>query len=167
MLNAERSASGDEEAAPERTPTTLEPGRVWVTREGVFVDRIASAWLIRRFIDPKARFKFISGRGYSPKSNEVRFDMVGGDFTHVGEHCTFQTLVEQFALDDRALRAIGEVVHDIDCKDEKYGRAETAGIFGLLRGISEATTDDQERLARGQTVFDDLYAFYSGRRGQS
>jgi hypothetical protein len=163
MLDAERSveSEGEQQTGGD---DSVDPGRVWVTRQGVFVDRIASAWLIRRFIDPKARFKFVTARGYKPRGHELRFDMVGGEYTHVGENCTFQTLVERFGLGDRALQAIGEVVHDIDCKDEKYDRAETGGISGLLRGIAEATSDDDERLARGQSVFDDLYAFYSARR---
>src|SRR5687768_3455308 len=88
-------------AAPER----VEPGRTWVTREGVFVDRIASAWLIRRFIDPRARFKFVSAQGYQPQTGEVRFDMYDAEFTHEGERCTFQTLVRRFALSDAALSA--------------------------------------------------------------
>lgn len=164
MLETERSPRGDAEDESLRETAPLKSGRVWVTRRGVFVDRIASAWLIRRFIDPKARFKFVAGRSYAPGANEVRFDMVGGEYSHVADNCTFQTLLERFGLDDRALHAIGEVVHDIDCKDEKYGRAETAGIAGLLRGIAEATSDDEERLERGKSVFDDLHAFYSARR---
>jgi len=164
MLDAERpTAEGDDQPSAEAAEQ-VEPGRVWVTREGVFVDRIASAWLIRRFIDPESRFKFVSGRGYRPRAGELRFDMVGGEYTHVGEDCTFQTLLERFGLRDRALAAIGEVVHDIDCKDEKYGRPETAGIFGVLRGIAEGNAGDEARLERGFPVFDDLYAFYRGRR---
>jgi hypothetical protein len=90
--------------------------------------------------------------------------MVGAEYTHVGEDCTFQTLLQRFALDDVALRAIGEVVHDIDCKDEKYGRPETAGVYGLLRGIAASKDDDVARIERGSPVFDDLYAFYSSQR---
>ena len=164
MLTAQQPRGTDSAPDPNPHPDEIEPARVWVTREGVFVDRIASAWLIRRFIDPKSRFKFVAARGYKPRPGELRFDKVGAEYTHVGEDCTFQTLLNRFGLDDRALRAIGEVVHDIDCKDEKYGRAETAGIFGLLRGIAEGSTNDEARLERGFPVFDDLYAFYSGRR---
>jgi hypothetical protein len=142
---------------------SVEPGRTWVTREGVFVDRIASAWLIRRFIDPQARFRFVA-RGYKPRPGELRFDMVGGEYTHVGEACTFQTLLHRFAISDRALAAVGEVVHDIDCKDEKFARAETAGVFGMLRGVADATDSDQERIERGSAVFENLYTFYRARR---
>lgn len=163
MLDAARRAEDDTESVPAEA-NVVEPGRVWVTRQGVFVDRIASAWLIRRAIDPKARFRFVPPRGYKPKPGELRFDMVGGEYTHVGDDCTFQTLCRRFDVTNRAYAAVGEVVHDIDCKDETYGRPETAGVLGLLRGIAEGTTDDDERLERGFRVFDDLYAFYSSRR---
>jgi hypothetical protein len=136
----------------------VEPGRTWVTREGVYVDRIASAWLIRRFIDPEATFKFVPARGYEPRRGELRFDMFDAEYTHEGERCTFQTLLAKFGLADRALAAIGEIVHDIDCKDEQFGRAETAGVASLIRGITRTHDDDAARLARGSNVFDDLYA---------
>ena len=88
------------------------------------------------------------------------------EYTHVGEDCTFQTLLKRFGLDDRALAAIGEIVHDIDCKDEKYSRPETAGVLSLLRGIAGRYDDDEARMGRGFPVFDDLYAFYSTQRGE-
>lgn len=159
------TARASETAPALETESAVEAGRTWVTRQGVFVDRIASAWLIRRAIDPKARFKFVPARGYKQRPDELRFDMVGAEYTHAGEDCTFQTLIRRFGLDDRALSAIGEVVHDIDCKDEKFGRPETAGVLGLLRGIADGTDDDDARLERGFRVFEDLYAFYSSRRG--
>jgi hypothetical protein len=163
MIESARSDAAD--AAPAHADAdTIEPGRTWVTRQGIFVDRIASAWLIRRSIDPKARFKFVAARGYKPHTNEVRFDMVGGEYSHVGEDCTFQTLLRRFGLDEPGLTAVGEVVHDIDCKDEKFARPETAGVLGLLRGIADGTPDDDERLERGFRVFEDLYVFYSTRR---
>src|ERR1041385_2167253 len=164
MLDSAKSEGATAESV-ETEPAAVEPGRTWVTRQGVFVDRIASAWLIRRAIDPKARFKFVPARGYKPRQDELRFDMVGAEYTHVGEDCTFQTLLRRFGLEDRALSAIGEVVHDIDCKDEKFGRPETGGVLGLLRGIAEGTDDDDARLERGFRVFEDLYAYYSSRRG--
>jgi len=93
MLAAERdpgvASSGDK-------PDQVVAGRTWVTREGVHVDRIASAWLIRRFIDPQARFKFVPSRGYVPRKGEIRFDMADAEYTHVGDDCTFQTLVRRF-----------------------------------------------------------------------
>ena len=133
-------------------------GLTWVTRRDVFVDRIASAWLIRRFIDPKARFKFVGSKTYRPKSGEVRFDMFEAEYTHEGDRCTFETLLGHAALKDRALTAIAEIVHDIDCKDEKFGREESAGVAALVRGIARANPDDGARLERGAAAFDDLYA---------
>lgn len=132
-------------------------GATWVTRQGVFIDRIASAWLIRRFIDPKARFKFVPARGYAAKPGELCFDMYQGEYTHVGERCTFEVLLQSFALDDPGLTAIGAIVHDIDVKDDKYGRRETAGVLAVVQGIANATKDDAERIARGAAVFDGLY----------
>ena len=163
MVRAERA--GDDETDDDVAPLEqVKPGRTWVTREGVFVDRIASAWLIRRVIDPQARFKFVPARGYATKSGEIRFDMVGAEYMHVGDDCTFQTLLRRFGITGRALEAIGEVVHDIDCKDEKFGRAETAGIAGLLRGIAHGNEGDEARLEHGFAVFDGLRAFYQSRR---
>ena len=156
---------GEDAATGRATPAdTIEPGRTWVTREGVHVDRIASAWLIRRFIDPEARFKFVPARGYKARPRELRFDMVDAEYTHVGADCTFQTLVGRFGLRDRALTAIGEVVHDIDCKDERFGRPETPGIAGMIRGVLSVQPDDDLRLERGAAMFDDLYAYFHGRR---
>jgi hypothetical protein len=133
-------------------------GRTWVTREGVHVDRIASAWLIRRFIDPKASFKFVPARGYAPRPDELRFDMFKAEYTHEGDRCTFQTLLVRFGLRDRALTALGEIVHDIDCKDERFGRPETRGVASLVRGIVENNATDADRIARGAALFDDLFA---------
>src|SRR6185503_18331742 len=129
-------------------------GRVWVTREGVQVDRIASAWLIRRFIDPGARFKFVPGTGYSAPPGELRFDMFEGEFTHRGDRCTFEVLLGHAGLDDPALEAIGEVIHDIDLKDGKYGREETAGVRSLVNGIAASSADDEQRLLRGSALLD-------------
>jgi hypothetical protein len=140
-------------------------GRTWVTRSGVHVDRIASAWLIRRFIDPEARFRFVPPKGYLPESEELRFDMFEGEYTHEGEHCTFETLCRRFNLTDAALMAIGEIVHDIDFKDDRFDRPETAGIGMVLDGITRSHADDAIRLQRGAAVLDDLYGqFRKGRK---
>jgi hypothetical protein len=138
--------------------------RTWVTRQGVYVDRIASAWLIRRFVDPEARFKFVTGKGYRPDEGELRFDMFEAEFTHEGDKCTFEVLLERGALKDPALRAIAEIIHDIDLKDNKFGRTEVAGIRTLIEGISLATSDDSERVARGSEVFNDLYEYFRKKR---
>lgn len=132
-------------------------GATWVTRRGVFVDRIASAWLIRRFIDPAAKFKFVPATGYKPLEGELRFDMFRGEYTHEGDACTFETLLNRFHLKDARLRNIAEIVHDIDCKDDKFGRDEAAGIATLLRNITAKTDDDLERIELGSRVFEQLY----------
>jgi hypothetical protein len=139
--------------------------RVWVTREGVQVDRIASAWLIRRFIDPGARFKFVPGTGYMPQPGELRFDMFEGEFTHVGDRCTFEVLIGHVNLGDAALAAIGEIIHDIDLKDGKYGRAEAAGVRSLIAGIAASSSDDTDRIARGTVLLDDLHRSFATKHG--
>jgi len=146
-----------------RPPEALR-NRTWVTREGVYVDRVASAWLIRRFIDPEAQFKFVSGKGYRPKEGELRFDMFEAEFTHEGDKCTFEVLLDRCGLKDAALRAIGEIIHDIDLKDGKFGRTEVAGIRTLMEGIGAATKDDAQRIARGTEVFNDLYEYFRKKR---
>jgi hypothetical protein len=142
-------------------------GRTWVTRKGLYIDRLASAWLIRRFIDRNARFKFVPGKAYRPKPGELRFDMFEAEFTHEGNRCTFETFVHRLGLDDAALHAIAEIVHDIDLKDAKYGRAEAAGIESLVAGIASSNKDDEARLARSAAIFDDLYEFFNRNKGQA
>ena len=144
--------------------------RTWVTRKGIFVDRMASAWLIRRFIDPDARFRFVDPERHRPTPGEIRFDMFDGEFTHLGDRCTFETLIERFSLDDPALRAIAEVVHDVDLRDEKFGRDDAAGIERALVGIARASVDDAERAQRSAELFDALHAAYASEatgRGSS
>ena len=158
FFGAAGRAAAERAVAGATAPATGRPtGAVWVTRAGVYVDRIASAWLIRRFLDPAARFRFV-GPGDAVGPSEIRFDMFGGEFTHEGDRCTFETLVRRFELADAALVAIGEIVHDIDLKEERYGRRETAGIESVVKGIGLGTDDDRERLERGIPVFDGLYA---------
>lgn len=142
-------------------------GRTWVTREGIFVDRIASAWLIRRFIDPDARFKFVTPQGYKPNAGELRFDMVAAEYTHEGDHCTFETLLRRFGLDDAALGEIAEIVHAVDLRDGKFDREDAAGIERILAGIAAGSPDDAIRLERGGALFDDLYALITKERAQA
>jgi hypothetical protein len=157
----ERALRGPEQV-PEpasSAPDRLE-GRVWVTRQGVQVDRIASAWLIRRFIDPEAEFRFVALRGYAPQPRELRFDMFEAEFTHRGDRCTFEVLLgEVLAEADPALRVIAEIVHDIDLKDGKFGHPETEGIRTMIAALCAACDDDGERLRRGAALLDDLYGF--------
>src|SRR5258708_10417401 len=163
-LNEDSVVKGKDTApSAARPPETLR-NRTWVTREGVYVDRIASAWLIRRFIDPEAHFKFVSGKGHRPNEGELRFDTFEAEFTHEGDKCTFEVLLERSALKDPALRAIAEIIHDIDLKDSKFGRTEVAGIRTLIEGIGATTSDDTQRIARGTEVFNDLYEYFRKRR---
>ena len=155
-------AAGSEATAAARTaPEGSAPlrGRVWVTRQGVHVDRIASAWLIRRFIDSEAAFKFVSAKRYQPAPGELRFDMFQAEFTHEGDRCTFEVLLARTGLADPALNAIAEIVHDIDLRDGKFCREETAGIAHLVAGICIANDDDRTRIEGGGAVFDGLYEY--------
>jgi hypothetical protein len=135
----------------------IAPGRTWVTRKGIKVDRIASAWLVRNFIDKQASFKFVAGQGYQPSPGELRFDMFEAEYTHEGDRCTFEVLVQRFELDDVALHQVAEIIHDIDLKDGKFGRPETAGIDRLIVGLCAANPDDDTRLAQGASIFAGLY----------
>ena len=139
-------------------------GRTWVTRKGIHIDRIASAWLIRRFVDPGAAFKFVPARSYRPEPGELRFDMFEAEFTHEGDLCTFEVLLARVRLDDPALRPIAAIVHDVDLKDAKFDRPEAAGIDRLIAGIAMRHRDDEDRLARGAAVFDDLYEYFRRKR---
>jgi hypothetical protein len=135
-------------------------GRTWVTRGGVYVDRIASAWLIRRFVDPEARFKFVRGQKHAAAPGELRFDMFEAEFTHEGELCTFEVLRRRFGLGDAALSPIAEIVHDLDLKDRKFARPEVAGLDRVLAGIALRHRDDESRLQAGGAVFDSLYEYF-------
>jgi len=131
-------------------------GRTWATRRGVQVDRIASAWLIRRFLDPDARFRFIDPTDPAPRG-ELRFDIAGGDFSHEGDACTLETLIRRAGISDPALGPVAEIVHDIDLKDGKFQRLEAPGVERLLFGILSACARDEERLDRGFALLDGLY----------
>jgi hypothetical protein len=154
------SAPGPQEASMEAKPQ----GATWVTRTGIHVDRMASAWLIRRFIDEKAKFKFVLPKSHQHRNGELRFDMFDGEFTHQGDLCTFEVLLARFKLDDAALHRIAEVVHDIDLKDDKHGRPEKAGIEMLINGIATAHREDDARLARASAALDDLYEWFKRKR---
>ena len=148
--------------APSRAPRRPSyKGLTWVTRKDIHVDRIASAWLVRRFIDDGARFKFVPPKVYQPKTDEVCFDMSEAEFTHDGDLCTFEVLVRQFRPRHMALKEIAQLIHDIDLKDGKFSRPEAAGLAGLIRGITLAHRGDEERLLRGCALLDDLFAHFS------
>ena len=137
--------------------------RIWVTRAEINVDRIASAWLIRRFINPDARFKFVASERYRPAADEYRFDMFEAEFTHEGNRCTFEIMMDRLGLIDPALGAVAEIVHDIDLKDNQFGRSETGGIQALFSGLIRTQPDDAARLKRGALILDELYAYFQAR----
>ncbi|MBD3849558.1 chromate resistance protein [Rhodopseudomonas palustris] len=169
IAELERRLAKDNDMAetPKEAPPQAAPdfrGRVWVTRQGVFVDRIACSWLIRRFIDPNAIIRFVPGKSYEPKPGELRFDMFEGEITHEGDRCSFEVLLVRAGLADPALQAVAEIVHDIDLKDGKFGREETTGIASLISGVCAANPQDEERIAQGAAVFDNLYQYFKSKR---
>ena len=126
-----------------------------MTRPNPHVDRLACAWLIRRFINPRAQIRYSD----APQPDEVAFDMSRGPFGHQGNLCTFETMTRAFGLDDPGLRAIAEIVHEIDLRDGRYTRPEVAGIDAVLRGW--LTRSDAEREAHGIALFDGLHVALS------
>jgi hypothetical protein len=132
-------------------------GRTWLTRPRPEIDRVGSAWLIRKFIDPEARFAF--ARNTSAEPDAVSFDMLDAEFSHVGDDCTFETLTKRFAIRDKAVQKIGEMIHDADLEDDKFQRVEAVGIDRLLKGWAKEGLPDEEILRRGCECFDALYSF--------
>ncbi len=129
----------------------------WVTRPHPHVDRLACAWLIRRYLDPEAVIRYAA----EPEPNEVAFDMDGAEFSHLGNLCTFEVMLQTFKLDDPALHLLAEIVHEIDLRDGRYQRPETAGIDATLRGWLLAGVPDSELERRGIALFEGLYAALS------
>lgn len=134
--------------------------KTWVTRENVYVDRMACGWLVRRFVDPEAKFKFIPSNQYTPGTEEVRFDLFEAEFTHVGDQCSFEVMIEHLGLADKALIPLAEIVHDLDLKDGKHGRPETAGLSAIVNGLVATHASDQDRLEHGVELFDQLFEFF-------
>ncbi len=131
-------------------------GRRWMTRRNLFIDRLAAIWLIKRFIDPKARFVFVA-EGETVRGT-IGFDLYGGEFTHRGEDCTFETMIKEFGLaGDAGLRSLAEIVHDLDLKDQKFNRSEAAGLGAVIRGLAEMLKDDRKLAQHCRPVFDGLY----------
>jgi hypothetical protein len=147
-------------ARPARPPRRLDPRafrrRTWVTRPDPKSDRLACAWLIRRVLDPEARFRFEPGPAKVPGA--VTFDAPGADFTHRGEDCTFEVLVHDFCVGDPRVVLVAEVIHDIDVKDAKFGRPETPGFARLLEGLRAMEKSDARRIERALPLFDWLAA---------
>ncbi len=158
-----KSLEGSAGGGPKRRNAELR-GRTWVTRKGIHVDRMASAWFVRRRIDPKARFQFVDPKREEKRPGEIRFDMVNGDFTHEGDRCTFETFLQRFQVKDPTLKQIAEIVHDIDLKDGKFGRPEARGVEQILAGLLLTHPDDEARLERGFALFDELYESFRGKK---
>jgi len=130
--------------------------RLWVTRPRPGVDRMSSAWLIRRFIDSKAAFGFVREREKAPE-DALPFDMFGVEFGHRGRNCTFETLCDVFSIADPAVARIASIVHDLDLKDGRFRAPESATIGAVIDGLRLAHADDHELLDRGMTLFESLY----------
>jgi hypothetical protein len=148
-----------ESARPEPPPAldlTKLRGKRWVTRPRPHVDRIASAWLIKRFIDPDATFVFAPPADF-PK-DAIAYDAPGVELSHHGEDCTFETLVKRGRLRDRRLTRLAEVVHEADLRDGKYPHEEARGIDVAIRALLAASPDDHQVLAQGMALFEGLYA---------
>jgi hypothetical protein len=148
-----------ETAARESRPTldlTKMRGRRWVTRPRPHIDRIASAWLIKRFIDPDAEFVFAPPAEFP--ADAIPFDAPGVELTHHGEDCTFETLIKQARLRDRRLTHLAEVVHEADLRDGKFRHDEARGIDVAIRALLAASSDDHQVLAQGMTLCEGLYA---------
>jgi hypothetical protein len=130
-------------------------GRVWVTRPRPGVDRVTSAWLIRKFIDPKARFVFAAEN--EMPSGAVPYDTYSGGFGHSGDDCTFETLVKAFGIRDRRVGTIAQIVHDADLFDDKFGRKEGFGIDEVMKGWAREGLSDRELLDRGMQLAEGLF----------
>jgi len=131
-------------------------GRRWITRPRPHVDRIASAWLIRRFIDPEATFLFAGPQEFPPDA--IPFDTPGAELSHYGNDCTFETLVKRAGLRDRRLTQLAEIIHEADLRDGKFPRDEARGIDLAIRGFLAAHPDDHDVLTHGLALFEGLYA---------
>jgi hypothetical protein len=165
LLQESRSHLAPPSSPPVEPPALVSSyrGRTWVTRKGVHVDRIASAWLIRTYIDPDATFKFVPFKDYKSGVAEVCFDMFEAEFTHDGNACTFEVLCRRFELQYPGLAAVAELVHDLDIKDERYNRPETAGFRAQILGIALLHETDEARIAHGTTVLDALVSYYASK----
>jgi hypothetical protein len=149
--------AADPKSTPDVPSLRSVRGRTWVTRKGIHVDRIASAWLIRRFIDSEAKLKYVEAKGYVPQAGELRFDMFDAEFTHEGEMCTFEVLLARWGTEDPSLRHLADMVHDIDLRDEKFKREETTGFTALITGIALQHREDGARLEAGTVMLDAFY----------
>jgi hypothetical protein len=149
------------EGARKKTLPRLDPknyrGKTWLTRPRPEIDRVGSAWLIRRFIDSRAKFVFATE---VPSNREVLpFDMVDVEFSHHDDYCTFETLIRRFGIEDKAAKKIGEMIHDADLEDAEFQRSECVGIDRVLKGWAKSGMSDDRILSHGFECFDGLYSF--------
>jgi hypothetical protein len=158
IQQALRQGTSPAPAVSHVTPSDYRDKR-WVTRPRPHVDRLACAWLIRRFIDPKAEIRYAT----DPKPDEVTFDMRDAEFGHKGDRCTFETMLSAFNLNEPALHVVAEIVHDIDLRDGRFSRPEAEGIDIILKGWLLAGLSDSELESRGIALFDGLYTAFSRR----
>jgi hypothetical protein len=140
-------------------------GKTWVTRRNLFVDRIACGWLIRRFIDDTAVFKYVDPDTDSPAKGEIRFDMFDGEYTHEGDQCTFEVMIKRLGLQEPGLTALAEIIHDIDLVDSKYNRKEADGLSAMLTGLTASESDDEKRMTRGTPLIENLFAYFQRQKG--
>ena len=168
VLKLEASASDGRDPTAPRTSRKLSPvgnfrGKTWVTRTRPGIDRMACAWFIRKFVDPKARFSFVpSGAQIPPRA--VPFDMYGVEFGHQNSHCTFETFIERFAIADAATIRLSQVVHDLDMKDDRHGLPECAAVGRLVEGLRQLYSDDDELLTHGMILMEALHRSFAGEQ---
>lgn len=165
LLGRLEAAAGADRPSPARAAAAVErdayQARRWVTRPRPGVDRMSSAWLIRRFIDRQARFEFAADRESLPSASAVPFDMFGVAFGHRGDACTFETLCAVFGIADPAVARVAGIVHDLDLKDGRFGAPEAATVGALIEGLQLATPEDELLLERGMTLFESLYQAFA------
>jgi hypothetical protein len=151
--------------AKTNTPVDLSAltGKTWITRANIYVDRIASAWLIQRYIDKDATFRFVRDAHHTPGPDEIRFDMPVGEFTHEGDLCTFEVMARQFGEGDPDLEQVARIIHDIDLKDDAFNLPETDGVHALFDGIVAAENDDLARIQQTGIILDGLLAFFKSK----
>ena len=156
-LSPPNGASGTEDGALRRGDFRT---RVWVTRPRPGIDRMASAWLVRRFIAPDARFAFTAPPA-SVSKRHIAFDMPDVEFGHHGSECTFETLVRRFRISDAGVTRLAQMVHDLDLKEDRYGLPEGIALGRLVEGLRAAFADDAELLDQGIVMMEALYRSYA------
>jgi len=156
LQKAEALESPVETSPGRRLQTRDYQGKTWLTRPRPEIDRVGSAWLIRKFVDPKATFLF--GDLPSVQLDAIPYDMLDVEFSHHGDRCTFETLMERFGIRDRAVHRLAEFIHDADLEDDKFHRLEGFGIERIFKGWAKQGLSDSEILSKGFECFDGLYA---------